>query len=229
MDFAPINRSASGSTTACNGTISANGDTVAFDQSCNDLTKTRVPIQPGDLIMFTNPSGLTCIQTVTTANGQTLNFAANTTIDKFGFNQTGASSGTIVQLQNVDSTGKPNGTYPPITATRIFMVTYFIDNVADALRPRLMRQVNFLPAQPVGDVLEVLQVTYNFVDGNTPPTFYANQNSIPAGLNANFIRSANIFLGARSNKAYSKGNVYFRDNLTSQVSFRSLSYFNRYQ
>jgi hypothetical protein len=225
MDVAPINRAAIGATPACNGVISATGDSVSFDpaKGCNDLSKARVPIQPGDLILFTNPAGTTAIQTVTTVNGQLLNFAKNNAIDKFGFNQTGAPQGTILQLQS------PPGTWPPITATRIFMVTYYLDNITDPLRPRLMRQLNFNTAQPVGDVLEALTVRYNFVDGNTPPTFYAKQSAVPPGLSENNIRSVNIFLGARSNVPYSKASKYLRDNMMTQVSLRSLSYFNRYQ
>jgi prepilin-type N-terminal cleavage/methylation domain-containing protein len=223
MDVAPINRTAIGTTPACNGTISSKGDSVKFDATCNDLTKARVPLQPGDLILFTNPAGATAIQTVTAVSGQQLSFAKDTSIDKFGFNQTGASQGTIMQLQN------PPGTWPPITATRIFMVTYYVDNVADAVRPRLMRQSNFNNAQPVGDVLEALTARYNFVDGNTPPTFYSNQSTIPPGLSANNIRSVNIFLGARSNRPYTKTGKYLRNNMTTQVSLRSLSYFNKYQ
>lgn len=230
MDYAPINRTAVGTTPACNGTITATGDSVTFDKNCNDLSKTRVPIQPGDLILFTNPAGVTAIQTVTNANAQILTFAKNTSLDKFGLNQSGASQGTIVQLQNTNAvTGLPNGTYPPITATRLFMVTYYLDSVADPLRPRLMRQSNFNPAQPVGDVLEAMQVRYNFVDGNTPPTFYPNVSAVPPGLNENHIRSVNIFLGARSNRPTSRQLKYLRDNLATQVSLRSLSYFNRYQ
>jgi type II secretory pathway pseudopilin PulG len=223
MDSAPIIRKALGTTPACNGTISPTGDSVTFDPSCNDLSKARVPIQPGDLILFTNPAGTTAIQTVTAANGQLLNFAANTAIDKFGFNQTGAPQGTILQLQS------PPGTWPPITATRIFMITYYLDNVADPQRPRLMRQMNFSPAQPVGDVVEALTVRYNFVDGNTPPRFYAKQSTVPAGLSESNIRSANVFLGARSNRPESKSHKYLRDNMSTQVSLRSLSYFDRYQ
>ena len=223
MDFAPINRTALGATPACNGTITNIGDSVAFDANCNNLTNARVPIQPGDLIMFTNPSGVTAIQTVTAINGQQLSFAKNTSIDKFGFNQSGAPQGTLIQLQN------PPGAWPPITATRIFMISYYLDNISDPTRPRLMRQLNFNPAQPVGDVLEALTARYNFVDGNSPPTFYANQAAVPNGLSANNIRSVNLFLGARSNRPYSKSTKFLRDNMTTQVSFRSLSYFNRYQ
>jgi type II secretory pathway pseudopilin PulG len=223
MDFAPINRTAVGATPACNGKISATGDSVTFDQTCNDLTKARVPIQPGDLILFTNPAGTTAIQTVTTVNGQLLNFAKSAAIDKFGFNQSGAPQGTILQLQN------PPGTWPPITATRIFMVTYYLDNVADPLRPRLMRQLNFNPPQPVGDVLEALTVRYNFVDGNTPPTFFAKQATVPPGLSESNIRSVYVFLGARSNRPENRSHKYLRDNMATQISLRSLSYFNRYQ
>jgi type II secretory pathway pseudopilin PulG len=222
MDFAPINRTAVGATPACGGTISPTGDSVTFDKTCNDLSKARVPIQPGDLILFTNPAGTTAIQTVTTVNGQVLNFAKSAAIDQFGFNQSGASQGTILQLQS------PPGTWPPITATRIFMVTYYLDNVADPLRPRLMRRLNFNPAQPVGDVLEALTVRYNFVDGNTPK-FFAKQSAVPAGLSESNIRSVYVFLGARSNRPQSKTSKYLRDNMATQVSLRSLSYFNRYQ
>lgn len=223
MDSAPINRKAVGATPACNGTVSPTGDSVIFDAACNDLTKARVPIQPGDLILFTNPAGATAIQTVTTVNGQQLNFAKSPAVDKFGFNQSGAPQGTIVQLQS------PPGTWPPITATRIFMVTYYLDNVADPTRPRLMRQSNFNTAQPVGDVVEALTVRYNFVDGNTPPTFYPKQATVPPGLSESNIRSANVFLGARSNRPESKSAKYLRDNMSTQVSLRSLSYFNKYQ
>jgi len=223
MDSAPITRAAVGATPACNGTISPTGDSVTFDPACNDLSKARVPIKPGDLILFTNPAGATAIQTVTTVNGQQLNFAGNTTIDKFGFNQTRANQGTILQLQSSP------GTWPPITATRIFMITYYLDNVADPLRPRLMRQLNFNIAQPVGDVVEALTVRYNFVDGNTPPTFFAKQSTVPPGLSESNIRSVNVFLGARSNRPQSRTSKYLRDNMSTQLSLRSLSYFNRYQ
>lgn len=223
MDSAPIIRAAVGATPACNGAISPTGDSITFDPACNDLTKARVPIQPGDLILFTNPPGATAIQTVTDVNGQRLNFAKNPNIDKFGFNQTGASQGTILQLQS------PPGAWPSITATRVFMVTYYLDNVADPTRPRLMRQLNFNNPQPVGDVLEALTVRYNFVDGNTPPTFFAKQSVVPPGLSESNIRSVNVFLGARSNRPESRTSKYLRDNMSTQISLRSLSYFNRYQ
>jgi hypothetical protein len=223
MDSSPIIRAAVGATPACNGTISPTGDSVTFDAACNDLSKARVPIQAGDLILFTNTAGATAIQTVTAVNGQQLSFAKNPSIDVFGFNQTGAPQGTILQLQS------PNGTWPSISATRIFMVTYYLDNVADPLRPRLMRQVNFYTPQPVGDVVEALTVRYNFVDASTPPTFYPMQSTVPPGLSEGNIRSVNIFLGARSNRPQSRTSKYLRDNMSMQVSLRSLSYFNRYQ
>jgi hypothetical protein len=39
----------------------------------------------------------------------------------------------------------------------------------------------------------------------------------------------NLFLGARSNRPYSQSTKFLRNNMTTQVSLRSLSYFNRYQ
>jgi prepilin-type N-terminal cleavage/methylation domain-containing protein len=224
LDNDPINRPASPGVVACNGTISASGDTVTFDASatCHNLALASVPVQAGDLIMFTNAQGNT-IQVVTGVNGQTLKFLKN---DAFNLNGRGDPQGTIVQLQNVDPvTNKPNGTYPPTTATRIWMVSYYLDNVTDPTHVRLIRQVNFQPSQPVGDTLENLQFTYNFVDGVTNPS---SQQTIPAGLSESQIRAINVSLWARSTRLWAKTGHYLRDNLATQVSLRSMAFVNKY-
>lgn len=233
LDSAPITRAAVGATPACNGNITALGDAVTFDATCVDMSKARVPVQPGDLFMFSNING-TALQTVTSINGQVVNFASNPGVDKFGLNQTGASQGTIKQLQ--DKTPVPgtpptftySGTYPPTTATRIWMISYYLDIATDPQHYRLVRQVNFNPTQPVAEIIEGLQLTYNFVDANVPPTIYANSSSVPAGLTESNIRSVNLFLGARANAPSGSNSAYIRDNMKTQISVRSLSYFNRY-
>lgn len=209
---------------ACAGTISANGDTATFSTAagCMNFAASNITINPGDLVLFSNPKGQV-MQTVTSVSngGQTQKFIAG---DPFGFNQSGKASGTLIQLQSA-----PN-VYPQTSATRIWMVTYYLDNTTDPLHVRLVRQVNFNPAQPVGETLENLQFTYNFVDGTlNPPT---NQAGIPAGLSESQIRAVNVFLGARSstkltgNKSQGR---YLRSNLQTQVSLRSMAYVNNYQ
>jgi hypothetical protein len=237
LDQAPINLPAGPNVTSpCGGSIDPNGLSLTFDAApgCVNLASSKFTLSPGDLILVSNING-TALQTVTSVNGQTVYFANDTSIDKFQLNQTGASAGTIVQLQNIvpgSSPSRYDGTYPPMTATRIWMISYYLDDTWDRspANIRLVKQVNFRPPQPVGEVIEALRFQYNFVDQNTPPNFYANATAIPAGLNENNIRSVNVFLGARSNHGQSpSNNRYLRDNLQTQISVRSLNFYNKYQ
>lgn len=108
------------------------------------------------------------------------------------------------------------------------MISYYLDNITSPPYTRLIRQVNMNPPTPVGETLENLQFTYNFVDGVNNP---ANQTSVPLGDSESNIRSVNVYLGARSSHPVKQGNntIYARSNLMTQVSLRSLAYVNRYQ
>jgi len=184
-------------------------------------------IQPGDLILFSNTNG-NALQQVTGVNGQVVTFAAG---DFFNLNQRGAPGGTIMCLANVGA-GNPNdcstynGGFPPTTATRIWMVTYYIDNTTDPRSPRLIRQVNFNPARAMAEGIENLQLSYDLVDGVTNPT---NVKTPLAPNSPNQIRKANLFLAARSSKVFSGSGQFFRNNLATQVSIRSLSFVDRYR
>lgn len=231
MDAAPIN------STACpNGKFNdATGLSITFDSNCFSLTTLAangIQINPGDLIMFSNANG-NAVQTVTNVSGQTLTFAGG---DAFGFNQTGAPGGTIVQIQNYTTDVNGNkvfnlGTYPPTTATRIWMISYYLDNLTDPVHVRLIRRVNFngptsnagVKGSPVGETLENLQFTFNFNDGKT-----SNQLTVPAGFTENLIRSVNIYLGTRSTNRASQTNQYLRENFQTQVTLRSMAYLNKY-
>ena len=221
LDNDPIN------TTACPlGSISGTGNAVTFDATCQSLNpSTGVTINAGDLIMFSNAKG-NAIQTVTSVSGQTVNMAVG---DAFNLNGRTEPQGTIKQLQNTDALGNPNGTYPPTTATRIWMVSYYLDNITDPAHVRLVRRVNFDPTPlaqlAVGETLENMQFTYNYVDGITNPS---NQVGVPAGFSENQIRSVNVFLGARSNYFDQQRQRYTRVNLQTQISLRSMAYRSRY-
>ena len=204
------------------GSISVSGDSVTFDPkvTCQPLTGVNgVTINPGDLVMFSNAKG-NALQTVTSVSGQTVKFAVG---DAFNLNQRTDLQGTIKQIQNAD------GTFPPTTATRIWMISYYLDNITDPLHIRLVRRVNFDPTPlaqlAVGETLENMQFSYNFVDGVTNPS---NQVGIPVGFTENQIRSVNVFLGARSNYFDPLRKRYTRVNLQTQVSLRSMAYRNRY-
>lgn len=214
-----------GVTQPCNGTIAPDLSNFTFDPACLDLSAAKFTINPGDLILFSNINN-SAIQTVTSVNGQQVNFATDPSIDKFGFNGTNAPQGTLRQLANNNDTTS----FPPTTATRLWMTTYYLDDQTDPKHVRLIRQVNFNTPQPVGEVIENMTVRYNFVDGNSPPKqFFADYSTVPPGGSEANIRSVNLFLAARSNSSYSKTGTYLRDNLTTQVSIRSLSYFDHYK
>jgi hypothetical protein len=208
------------------GAIDPNGAFVIFDPSCVTLGSAGTPANPGDLLMIynsNNPNGI--LQTVTSLNGQTLNFAPG---DAFNLNGRGATEagGTIQQLQNLTG-GVPNGTYPPTSATRIWMITYYVDTTTDAAHPRLMREVNFNAPQPVAESLENLQFTFNFADGTTPAP--VNQPGVPGTDNENQIRSVNVYIGTRAATRKAGTNQYIRSNLSTQVALRSMAYFNTYK
>jgi prepilin-type N-terminal cleavage/methylation domain-containing protein len=222
-------------TAACPlGSISATGLTITFDASpgCVTLGAAGIPINPGDLLMIynsNNPNGI--LQTVTAVAGQTLTFSPG---DAFNLNGRTATetAGTIKQLQNLNAAGAPNGTYPPTSATRIWMITYYLDATADPAHPMLMRAVNFNAPQPVAETLENLQFAFNFADGTSPAP--VNQFAVPtvpapAGDNENQIRSVNVYMGARSTTYAANPGKYVRTNLTTQVALRSMAYFNTYK
>lgn len=216
-------------TLPCNGTIDPAGTSITFDPSpacIPDITAGSTALRPGDLIMFSNVQG-NALKTVTSIAAPQVNFASGfASGDAFNLNQV-AGAGTLAQLQAPQG----SGSYPPTTVTRVWMVTYYLDASTDPSHTRLVRQVNFSPAQPVGEFFENLQITYNFVDGISNPS---NQKSIPVCappncLSENQIRAVNLFLSARSSNPSSQTGQYFRNGLATQVSLRSLAYVDRYR
>ncbi len=175
------------------------------------------PIRPGDLIALNNANGST-LQFVTGVSGQTMLFASG---DPAGLNQPNASEGSIAKLKN-------SGTqdFPPTTATRVWLVTYYLDFDVNLDTPRLIRQVNYHQGQAVALVLEDLQLTYDLVDGTTNPTAVETP---PASNGPGQIRKANILLSGRSSSEIKNTREFLRRTLTTQVSLRSLSYVDRYR
>lgn len=186
-------------------------------------------LQAGDLIMISNALG-NAVQTITRTNGtQTVFFDPN---DAFQFNQRGATAGSVMCISNPGTNGNPldcapnNGGFPPTTAQRVWMITYYLDATTNPQLPVLIRQVNFQNGRPVALVLENLQLSYDLVDGVTNPVNLAT----PVAPNSpNQIRKVNLFLAARSSSQFSQNRQFFRTNLATQVSLRSLSFVDRYQ
>jgi len=238
MDAKPINEqpTINPSNPGCpNGSLALSGTTLTavFDgttlnsnggYNCVNFSKNGIYINPGDLIMFSNNKGQT-ILVVTAVSNQTLTFAPN---DAFNLNGRSDTGGTIAQLMTSPTCGGGNACFPNTMAQRIWMVSYYLDNVTSPPFVRLIRQVGFNTPTPVGETLENLQFSYDFVDGVTNPS---NQPSVPNGNSESQIRMINVYLGARSSYQVAKGNrsLFERGNLMTQVSLRSMAYRNRYQ
>ena len=195
--------------------IASNGSAMTVDAG-TDITLSGNGLSVGDIIMFSNAMGQTIQMITSVSGGQTVSFAPS---DSMNLNQPSALAGSITQLQDGPSS------YPPTTATRIRMTTYFVDDsVADS--PRLMRVINNDTPRPVAMEIEDLQLTYDLVDGSTNPSAVAE----PVAPNSEHqIRKANLAIQARSYKVHQVTKEFQRHLLTSQVSLRSLSFFDRYE
>ena len=197
--------------------ILADGSRMTVDARTT-ITNARTGLRAGDLIWFTNAVG-SAIQTVTSVSGQYVYFAANHVSDAFRFNQRTATSGSIMQIR----TGT---TFPTTSATRVTMVTYYLDSTTAPGQVRLMRREGFQTERLVGSGIENLQLTYDIVDGTVNPT---NQNDAVAPYGPSQIRKVNMYLARRSDVELRQTGRQMRSSISTQVSLRSMSFRDRYR
>ncbi len=183
------------------------------------------PVQPGDLIAFSNALGNT-VQCVTRVSGQRMYFETG---DPFNLNQRTAGQGSIIQLRSDSGDGDEDyhdGGFPPTTANRVWLATFYLDFTTNPQMPRLIRRLNFNTGEPVALILEDFQLTYDLVDGINNPT---NVDSPASPNSPNQIRKANILISGRSGVQIENSDAYLQRSLTTQISLRSLSFVDRYQ
>jgi prepilin-type N-terminal cleavage/methylation domain-containing protein len=221
------------STPVCAGTISATGASVALAPGCFTMPGVTNPITAGNLIMFHNQNG-TALEYVTSVAGQTINFSGG---DPAGLNQTGKLNGTVANLATTP------GVFPPTTVTRVWMVTYYVDATTPT-DPQLIRQVNY-PGYPAGspvnpptaiaDDIENLGFSYDITSSTDAVGVYPNgPGNAAAPVSPDTpaqIRAVNVFLAGRSENTYTAQTTptFLRNNLSTQVSIRSLSFTNQFQ
>jgi prepilin-type N-terminal cleavage/methylation domain-containing protein len=171
-------------------------------------------LQVGDLILLSNPQGWAVGEvTGIPAGGGSLTFA-NT--DPLNINQSGAAKGNIKYIVGGGTT----------VANRVWAVTYFVEVPANGQPPRLMRQVNGQPPQPVADNIIGLKFTYDMCDGTNGPACANVSDPIAGGYSPNQIRKVNIQVMGQSLLSY--GNRSRSMVLASSVSTRSMSFKDRY-
>lgn len=196
-------------------------------------------INTGDLILLVVSAppapgnGTSLVQTgaavgevTTVPDAATITFNAG---DPLNMNQNGGGiTNNIATAAAAAAAAGPNAN---VTACRLFAVTFFIEVPAaggTVQTPRLMRQVNGLPAVPVADNILNLQITYDVIQANGAVD--ANQAN-PLGAapveSPALIQKVNIVLMGQSltqmgNKAQ---NMY----LATSVSARNQSFRNVYK
>ena len=237
--------------------IAATGTSLIVD---DDVDITGGPaisddLRAGDLVMLSKGSYTTLLSVSGVVN-QTVTFAVNDTLNLNQFDAGLNMQGTINQLRAsapVDPTvpaPDPNNagrTIPgPTLATRIRMITYYVDTVINARSPRLMRIVGGGVPQAVGFDVHNLTFSYDLFNGDTNPTAV---RMLPADLNsggpcgirlptqtpavfestcANRIRKVNVMLAMRSETINRRLGDYNRNTLFTQVSLRNLSFQDQY-
>ena len=194
--------------------VAADGSAMTVDPAI-PINCALDAIAVGDLIMVTNAFG-NAMQMVTSVLGQVISFAAT---DPMNLNQRAAPQGTIMQLQSAP------GVYPTTTASRVQMISYYIDT-AQPNRPRLMRRLNLNADRALGIGIENFQLTYDLVDGALNPV---NQPTIVPPNTPHQIRKANLFMAGRSFRAATRSRQFLRNSLSTQISLRSLSFIDRYR
>ena len=194
-------------------TVAANG---SFSPAPPAITSAG-GIQVGDLIMVQG-GGITAVGEVTALTNTSMAFA---NLDPLNINQDGAQSGNLKAIAAAVGTGTP------VTAYRLFAITYYLTVPGAGQTPRLMRQVNGLTPVPVADDIINLQFAYDVYD-STNSALDANQAN-PLGVSEipNNIQKVNMLVMAQSilNTGKKSQNMY----LATSVSARNMTFRNRYQ
>lgn len=196
---------------------------VTAPQNVNDAV---AGLTPGDLVWFTLTPGAGCVGctpsvvvaevTGTTSTSPTTYNVSFATGDVLKMNQTTATSGSLANV--VADVG---------TATRILVITYYIDN--SFAPPRLMRQVSGHSPMPVAENVVYLKFSYDLYNSNTG-LVEPNQTDggVSLGLTPNQITKINILhMSMNSTLKGAKGGYQGMDLQTS-VSARDLTYSNSY-
>lgn len=201
-------------------------------------------IRVGDLIMITKGSATTLLF-VTRTNGQQVFFETGDPMNLNQFDGTLAMTGTLDWVRQTAPTGATAAQQAAgSVASRIRMITYYLDTLTEPGTPRLVRRIGW------GDIvagvgrgrtaafgIEELFLRYDLVDGVNNFSDVAMDAAdlagtgtcAPSPCSPNQIRKINLTLRARSRERFVHTQDFFRNSLATQVSLRSLALVDRYQ
>jgi prepilin-type N-terminal cleavage/methylation domain-containing protein len=224
--------------------LAADGSSMTVDPAVNITNPGPNAIHPGDLIALMKGS-MSVLAQATRVAGQQVFFDVS---DSLSLNQNGPPQGTVTALQAtapVDTPPVAPAVFVTTQASRIRMISYYIDATTDPLRPRLVRRMNngdpFTFNNNLGTTVafdvEGLQITYDLANSVTNP---ANVRMTAADLNGtgacapdpctrNQIRKVNLLVSGRTRVPLKSTRQFMRNRLQTQVSLRSLAFVDRYQ
>ena len=232
--------------------ISANGLTATIHDSVNISDNPDAQfdnVRVGDLLMLTK-GAMSVLAQVTDVNGQVVTFGGGVD-DPLGLNQLDPALnilGTINQLK-ADAPVDPDvpvvvggvQQLGPSQATRIRMITYYVDTTIDPLVPRLMRIAGGGQPNVVGLGVQAFRLTYDIANQlNNPSGVRMDAADIggagacnPDPCSENQIRKVNILL-AMSGHDPRRGPTVRRGRdtqnaLYAQVSLRNMAFVDRYR
>jgi prepilin-type N-terminal cleavage/methylation domain-containing protein len=197
------------------------------------FTDPSVNLQVGDLMMlsFSNVGTTVGVVTALDPASATMTFGP---LDPLNMNLASAGVSPIANFASLPG----SGSYPPVTVSRVLLVSYFLEGldssglpVLDAAAPvdaRLMRQVNALPPVPVADHVVGLKVSYDIAYNDAEGVIVGTPDASPAppnipGALPSEIRKVHITVTARSTHTDSRGN-YTYSALTTTVSPRNMAF-----
>jgi prepilin-type N-terminal cleavage/methylation domain-containing protein len=215
---------------------------LAYPQA---LTNTVNGLQPGDLVMVgpstTGLLGLGEVTTVAGPVGAPTPCAGNPCVGGSQY-VIGFANGDTLNLNQAGAVNDLTATKASaagVPVTRIFVITYYLQNQVDAAgytTTILYRQVNGQPAVPLADNVANMQFTYDTYDssGNLLSQVGDGGESAVPPVSPNLIRKVNLvhltthsqLSGARSSLKGTQGFQSF--DVQTSVSTRNMSYNNRY-
>lgn len=195
-------------------------------------------VRTGDVIMLVKGS-VSALMYVTGTAGQTVTFGTG---DPLNLNQYDTSLDMLGTLDQLRAAAPPDTaaacpTGVPTRATRVRMISYYIDAVTDPANPRLVRRMNADPGRVVAFSVEGLDISFDLNDDVTNPTGVRMDEGdldgtgacSPSNCSANQVRKINVTLDGRSRNRFSVTDDFLRNSLATQVSLRSLAFVDRYR
>jgi type II secretory pathway pseudopilin PulG len=235
--------------------IAADGSSATLSNNVDPALRGDV-LRPGDLLMFTKGSSSVLMQvTAVSDDGNTATFDVGAA-DPLGLNQFGdpvdGPLGTINRFKaaapaDYDEPDDVNGDGLDDSwsnATRLRMVTYFVDVETDRLMPRLVRVVGGGAPNAVGFGLQAFRITYDIADQAANATGVRMDETdmsvdgacSPVPCSENQIRKVNVLLSMRAFDPLGPGAVsqnyqgnHSQNTLFTQVSLRSMAFVDRYR